>query len=57
MGDKLFEAHEAARKAAEAATARYERSIREGGKAREKDDAGNKGAQSGSVRRALKGSK
>ena len=56
MADKLFEQHETARKSAGAATAKYERSIRGGGKAKEPDDARNKGAQSGRVKReVLKG--
>lgn len=57
MASKLYQQHEAAKKASEQATRRYEDSIKAGGKAREKDDAGNKGAQSGGVKRALRGSK
>ncbi len=51
MADKLFSQHEATRKAAEAATARYERSIREGSKADEPDNEGTRSKQIGRVRR------
>lgn len=54
MADKLFQQHETTRKAAEAATARYERSIREGGKSKEPDDTGNKSAQIGRVKREVR---
>lgn len=57
MADKLFQGHETLRKAAEAAAARYERSIKETGKAKGPDDVGNKGAQSGRVKREMRKSK
>jgi hypothetical protein len=57
MGNKLFDEHERARAAAEAASRKDSDFLKDSGKAKEPDDVGTASKQNVQIRRNTKGSK